>query len=271
MRVVAGARCAGLAGIVAIVGFPGAARAAQPLETESARVPPKGRAEFEGSVEFQTASEGTETAVPLVFNYGLTERLELSVEPVVFTSINPNLGRTSRGIGDVEATLKWVALSENQDRPALALGAEVKVPTAKNRLIGTGETDIRAFGALSRRVKRWDLHANLGYTFVGSPKGLQLNNIVDYAAAAEYHQSEKLTWVAEVIGNTSAVGDAADAALPASNLGSESTLAPEAAGNELVGLIGARYNLRPNAALTFGLTYDNNGAWLIRPGVTIAW
>ena len=74
---------------------------------------------------------------------------------------------------------------------------------------------------------------------------------------------EKLWLVAEVIGNTSSLSDSEGAD------GGESTITPEAAGNETIGLLGLRYSVRPNVQLAFGVTYDNNNALLLRPG--IAW
>jgi hypothetical protein len=227
---------------------------------------PRSALKVEGSFEYQRASDGTETAVPLVFDYGLTSRLELSVEPVVASSINPDVGPSAHGAGDVETTLKWVVLSEHQRRPVIALAGEVKIPTAHSKLIGSGETDYRLFAAVSLRRGFWDLHANIGYTIVGAPSELTAENTYDYAFAAEYHQNSKLTWVTELVGNTSALGESADI-----GTGKESPVAPEIAGGELVALVGFRYNWRHNAAFTFGLTRDNNDAWLVRPGVSITW
>lgn len=255
---------------VTAIGLSSAVHAAQPLETESARVLPPGGAQFEGSVEYQTSSEGTETAVPLLIKYGLPYRLELSIEPVAYASIDPDAGDQAAGAGDVETTLKWVAIPERGGRWGLGLAAEIKWPTAKDRLIGTGKTDFRGFAVVSRHIEDWDLHANLGYTFIGSPRSVPLDNVIDAAVAAEYRWSEKLTWVVEVIGNTSATRESPDG-VTLSAPGGENALAPEAAGEELVGLIGARYHLRPNVALALGVTYDNNDAFLIRPGINITW
>lgn len=255
-----------------IVFFAGQVLAGQPLETESARMLPHGAMKFEGSVEWQTSSDGQEVALPLVFDYGISDRLELSLEPVAYTRIHPKIGTNSSGIGDFEATLKWLAMAESEHRPALAFGAEVKIPTAKNRQIGTGKTDFRGFVAVSRRIDQWDLHANAGYTVLGKPTGLAIDNIFDYALAAEFHVSDQLTWLAEITGHTSATGEAPDSGPVVPVLStSENPLAPELASNETIGMVGARYLWRPGAALTLGLTYDNNNAFSIRPGVSIRW
>jgi hypothetical protein len=243
--------------------------AGQPLETESARVLPKGAKTFGASIELQTASEGKELAVPLVFDYGLTDRLELSLEPVIYTRISPDVGSRASGVGDIEVTLKWVALEEDANRPAVAFGGEVKLPTAKNRLIGTGKADYRGFVAVSRKLSQWELHGNLGYTVVGKPDGLQASNLFDYAVAVEYHASDSLDWVAELTGHTSAAGDGADGVLTVAP--TENPLAPELAASETIGMLGARYSWRSDAAFTFAVTYDNNHAMSLRPGISIRW
>ena len=37
----------------------------------------------------QTSSEGTEAAAPLLVEYGLAKRLELVIEPILYTAIRP--------------------------------------------------------------------------------------------------------------------------------------------------------------------------------------
>jgi hypothetical protein len=243
--------------------------AGQPLETESARVLPAKAREFAAAIELQTASDGKELAVPLIFDYGLTDRVELSLEPVLYTNIMPDFGARASGVGDFEATLKWAALAEETHRPAIALGAELKIPTAKNRLIGTGQADYRGFVAISRRISAWEWHANAGYTIIGKPAGLSVSDVFDFAVAGEYHASPSLDWVAEVTGHTSAAGEAADGTMVTAS--AENPLAPELAGSETIGMLGARYVWRKGAALTLGITYDNNNALSIRPGFSVRW
>lgn len=110
---------------------------AQVLETETARLPKQGKGEASVGYEFQTSEEGTESAIPLTFLIGLYDRLELSVEPGVYSVINPDVGKSATGIGDTEVTLTGLLLSEQTYLPAVAVAAEVKIPTARNSLIGT--------------------------------------------------------------------------------------------------------------------------------------
>ena len=89
-------------------------RASQPLETETARLPEAGALEFESTVECQTSSDGQELAIPLALTYGITDRLEFLVEPVLYTRIMPDQGSTETGIGDVETTLTWRLNNETE-------------------------------------------------------------------------------------------------------------------------------------------------------------
>ena len=60
----------------------GFARAGQPLETETTRVLKSHQFEIEAGFEHQRSSGGSESASPFAFGYGLTDRLEVLVEPV---------------------------------------------------------------------------------------------------------------------------------------------------------------------------------------------
>ncbi|HWS72637.1 MAG TPA: transporter, partial [Thermoanaerobaculia bacterium] len=199
---------------------------------------------------------------PLVFEYAFTNRTELTVEPVFGTSIRPKHSPSASGAGDVELTLTHLFVPEAGAVPAFAGALEVKLPTAKNRLIGTGKTDFTAWAIASKRLGNLDLHANLGYTVVGKPAGTNLSNIVDYAIAEEYHLSPRVDVVGEVLGNTSSLGENG-------NEGGGATGIPaEAAGAEKSLMVGMRYKWSPALAFSIGVSYDNNHALLIRPGIT---
>ena len=98
-----------------LVAIAAAAHASQPLETETARPLPQGVFKIELTGEYQTSNQGTERAVPLVFEYGLTPRTEIAVEPVFATSIKPKRGPSASGIGDGEVTLQHMLRNENHD------------------------------------------------------------------------------------------------------------------------------------------------------------
>ena len=126
--------------------------ASQTLETETARLLPAHWWKIGNAFEFQTSGDGTEAALPFAIEYGISDNLELLVEPVPYAAIRPKVGRRANGVGDIEATLTGRVRQESRRGPALAFAAEVKFPTARDTLIGSGEpttpgTSSRASGS----------------------------------------------------------------------------------------------------------------------------
>jgi hypothetical protein len=230
--------------------------AAQMLETETARLLPARAWKVGNAFEFQTSSEGTEAAVPVAIEYGLTDRVELLVEPVPYTAIRPTVGRHATGVGDVEATATTLVRKETQSTPALAVAAEIKFATARDSLIGSGEPDYTGYLIASKRFGRFDTHVNLAYTFVGRRDNQQLNNIVSFAVAGVYRPNTRLQLFGEVLGNTGAIP------------GSESSTTPEVTGGELSTTLGVGRDIGGGLLLYLAVSYDSNNAVLMRPGIT---
>jgi hypothetical protein len=237
--------------------------AQQPLEAETARLPLARSLEVQTTFEFQTSKDGTEAAIPFAAEYGITDRLALMTEPVFYTSIRPEVGRPVKGVGDLEVTLSYLAVRERRLLPAFAIAGEVKVPTARNTLIGTRETDYTVYLIASKRIGKFDTHVNIGYTIVGKPAGASLKNIVPFAVAEEYFVSQNWVLLGEVLANT-----ASTASGDTSTLSNLSGVVPEAPAGELIGMVGFRRRIREHLFFTFGVNYDNNGAVLFRPGLT---
>ena len=235
---------------------------AQLLETETARLPKKRVLELASNFEFQTSSEGREYAVPLAVEYGVTDRLEFLVEPVAYTAIRPATGPRAAGIGDLEVTLTYLLRPESPTAPAFAVAGEVKLPLARNTLIGTGKTDLAGYLIESKRFNRLDTHANIGYTIVGQPAGAHLKNIFNGAVAALLPMGPKTEIFGEVLANSASVAEE-DAASPTS----ESTITPEAPTGEVVATLGMARYLTPSFKLALGISYDNNQDIQWRPGI----
>jgi hypothetical protein len=237
---------------------------AQILETETARPLGKGGFEFGSNFEYQFSSEGHEAALPFAVEYGITNRLELLVEPVAYTAIRPNTGPRATGVGDLEATVTYLLRQETSRTPAFAFAGEVKFPTAKNRLIGTGRTDFAGYLIASRKFGRVDTHANLGYTIVGRPAGVRLKNIFNAAVGWEWKLGPVNELFGEVLANTAAAAgtEPTGSTIPGAT-------PPEAPSGEIVGSIGVAREVSRYLRLSFGVSVDNSGAVLLRPGFTI--
>ena len=235
---------------------------AQVLETEDSRPLNKGQVEIGGSVEYQTSKEGREIAFPLSFEYGISKRLTFLFEPVPFTGIYPKSTRHANGFGDLEMTLFYQLIKETKHFPSISLSAEVKIPTAKDSLIGTGKIDFTPFLIASKTTGKFFTSLNLSYTFIGKPKGTVVNNLFNYAAGTVYELSGKSILFIEVYGNTSAFGGAE---IPETPGNPQKNI--EISGGETVGSVGYGYYINRNLLLSFGVSYDNNHAILFRPGI----
>ena len=143
----------------------------------------------------------------------------------------------------------------------MAVAGEVKFPTAKNNLIGTGKTDYTFYLIATKSFGKFENHLNFGYSIIGQPTGIELNNVFNFAAATEFHFNRSFDIVGEVLANTSTLPQA-------EQFGAENSNSPELSGGEIIGMIGMRYFLNPKSFLAFGITYDNNNAVLFRPGFT---
>ena len=230
---------------------------AQTLETETARFHPAHSFQIASGFEQQFSAEGRESALPVAFEYALTNTWELLVEPVPYTAIRPKVGPRATGLGDLEVTVIHGLWTESAGRPAIAVAAEVKLATAESRLIGTDKTDFTAYLIASRRLGAVDLHANLGYTILGKPAGISVSNLIDFALGATVPAGPRAIAFAEVLGNTSAAG------------GPENSTAPEIAGGELSGTIGYGREVSRTLFVSLAATYDNTHAVMLRPGFTL--
>jgi hypothetical protein len=70
----------------------------------------------------------------------------------------------------------------------------------------------------------------------------------------------KWQWMAEVLA-TSPIGEGSSVA--------ENPVAPEAAGGEVVGMVGVRYFFMRGAAFSFGASFDNSQALQLAPGFVL--
>jgi hypothetical protein len=237
---------------------------AQVLETEESKPLLPRQFAIGTGLEFQTSKEGYETALPLAIEYGISHKFTLLVEPVGFTSIRPATGSSAKGIGDLEITLFYQIVSEKKYLPSISISGEIKIPTAQNSMIGTGEIDYTPFLILSKATGKFFTSVNLSYTFLGKPEGVVANNLFNYAIGTIYKISPRSILFAEFYGNTSAFGSEA----PEGAISTDPNLnTTELSGGENVGSIGYGYYLKKELLLSFGVSYDNNNAFLFRPGI----
>lgn len=133
--------------------------------------------------------------------YGLTERIELSVE-VPYLFHNPVEDDSVKGIGDISLVGKFLLLEEKDLRPAFALKGVVKTKSGDERQgLGSGDTDYSIVAVASKGLGAFTLHAMLGHNFVGNNGNENIRNIYLYGIAADYALTDKFHFVAEIVGN----------------------------------------------------------------------
>lgn len=253
-----------LIAVSSVLSTAGAATAGQPLETETTRLLRAHRFEVETGFEHQRATDGTETAIPIALGYGITDRLELLVEPILLDRVRDRGLRGVGGIGDLELTLTSQLYGGTGGHSGLAVAGEVKLPTARNRRIGSGRTDFTLWSIASHEAGPWDTHVNLGYTLMGRPPGVTVNNVFNYGVAEEYRMSPSWELLGEVFGNSSALAEAADQA----GGSGESVLTPEIGGAETVAALGVRLHAAHALTYSLGISYDSKQALLVHPGLS---
>ena len=143
------------------------------------------------------------------------------------------------------------------------MAGEVKIPTARNQLIGTGKTDVAAYLTESKRRGPLDIHAHVSYTFVGQPAGVQLGNIFGFGVAAIYPAARQFDIFGEVLSNTASTPGGEGSGPPGA------PVVQEAAGGELVGTLGTSWHVKPGLSLYLSASRDNIGAVLWRTGFVL--
>ncbi|MDQ2935991.1 MAG: hypothetical protein M3R67_00625 [Acidobacteriota bacterium] len=99
---------------------------------------------------------------------------------------------------------------------------------------------------------------------MGKPAGAQLKDFANFALAEEFFVNPKFAMVGEILANTGSSPEAVPGAVPNPNV------TPEVSSGEIVGMLGLRYRLPERLFFTFGVSYDNNQAVLLRPGLTFS-
>ena len=165
----------------------------RPLATEDAGVVPHGKAQIETSFDDSREGMGDRSYAFLVTPiYGLFNRFELSTE-IPFVITRPEEGENEGGLSDINLVTKSLFIREGKVNPAVLLRSYVKLATGSDEKgFGSGEEDVGLVGVLTKDIKPFTLHANVGYVFVGGDK-----NMIPYAFACEYSLTDKAKIVGE--------------------------------------------------------------------------
>jgi hypothetical protein len=185
------------------------AAAYRPFLTEDATTASHRRPELELSWDRWRGKDRSETDRFLtVVNYGLTKRLELSLETSWWEQ-RPTGGPQGSGFGDVTLANKLRLLDETEGRPAVLLRSSVKFENADaGSGLGSGTTDGAAYLALTKTLGPLTLHAALGAIRTGGPMSQGARRwLYDYGVAADWALHGRLRPIVELAGTRGSADD----------------------------------------------------------------
>ncbi|MBI1823754.1 MAG: DUF3187 family protein [Nitrospirae bacterium] len=112
-------------------------------------------------------------------------------------------GDQERGLGDISLNAKYLALSERENRPAIALRLAAKLPTGDfNRAFGSGKADFGVGLAAQKTLgSRWVLYLNQSVVFPMNHFGdtdLTLKPIYTMAITGEYLWTKRFSLVGQL-------------------------------------------------------------------------
>jgi hypothetical protein len=203
--------------LILTIGFSSTASAFRPfLETDSAVPLEKGASLLESGFKYERYSSpsGNNYQLSVELTFGLLTNLEFELEiPYVILKTDTI---DNSGLGDV--VLKWkLGLLKAREAVPLSLATQlvVKLPTCNegrlqdpndfrpNRTC-TGETDIGFVGLATKEFASVTVHLNLGYYFIGDPRGIDLKDVFRYSLAIQDHSilPPAITPMIELAGET---------------------------------------------------------------------
>ena len=109
------------------------------------------------------------------------------------------------GLGDIILKGRYYAVDQDGPLPFIDLVGIVKFPTAdEDKGLGTGEFDFTALSEFTWRLGEspWSVLAELGYTFVGEPAGVDVKNRWLYSVGLAYEMDPKITLSGYLDGRT---------------------------------------------------------------------
>ncbi len=219
------------------------------LETETAELGKKGDMLISTGVQFEREKDGSRTTFTLnQYEVAITDRAELLIEPFFVEWDNPKDGKSFHGMGDLEITPSYMIVLEKPYVPAVVLAFKLKVPTAKNREIGTGKFDYQPYIILGKTYGNWVFNFNLGYDFVTSTGGEKLSNQFIYDLSVERKITENWSVFAEIFANTKPT------------VGEKGTFS---------GAVATEYHFTKHLNAFVSVGYDTDGLFNVRPGFNV--
>jgi len=134
--------------------------------------------------------------------------LDISSSGVTFAGGTPEADASATGgsgLGDIILKGRYYAVEQDGPLPFIDLVGSIKFPTAdEDKGLGTGEFDFTALSEFTWRLGEspWSVLAELGYTFVGEPAGIDVKNRWIYSVGVAYELDPKITLSGYLDGRT---------------------------------------------------------------------
>jgi hypothetical protein len=189
----------GIALLLLLFFFPPWVFAARPLATDDAYTVEKGKFQVETGFDFARQDNHDKEFSPSVtLTYGLLDRVDVGLGSA-YLFVHPSEGKRENGLGDMALKFKYRPMDQKDWIPSVAVSGTLKIPTAsESRGLGTGKADLNINTVFTWNIsKEWQIHANLGYAFLG---GSHEDNTVNYSGAVQFALSEKWALVGEIGG-----------------------------------------------------------------------
>ena len=153
----------------------------RPIAMEDAYAIPKGEIGLEGGVRFNDRREGrTRVTFQPQIIYGAFDNTQIELQGDLFTEPSTLVGANKSG--DLHVGVLYNFNTETLNVPALALRAEVDLPTGVN----SRGVDTQVTGIMTRSFGRLRVHLNAGYTLLGSPQNQERPGTYRAVAAVSY-------------------------------------------------------------------------------------
>ena len=192
----------------------GEALANTAIETETAQIGAKGDIGISNAVEYADAKDGTSGGTLSQFEYGLSDRSEILIEPFFYIWDHPDDEDKVDGTGDLEITPSYMIVLENGWVPAILVATKVKVPTGSKKAGSSGEYDYLPYLIFGQHYGDWIFNANVGVNFVTPPRDAEsqaTQHTTTWALEAEREFGERWTTFFEVFSSEDEVKTASTA------------------------------------------------------------
>ncbi len=155
------------------------------IETETAQIGKQGDIGVSQAYQYGHAKDGTSGETVTQFEYGLSDRAEILIEPFFYVWDHPKGESKVDGFGDLEITPSYLVVFEDRWIPAVLMAFKLKVPTGSKKAGSSGEFDYLPYLIFGQHYGGWTFNANLGVNITTPPDGGEYGKTLTWAVEGE--------------------------------------------------------------------------------------